>query len=41
MMSIDKQPLFPILVRFQQALQLNRWGERTQQSYVRNLRRLA
>jgi hypothetical protein len=37
-MSIDKEPLSPILVRFQQDLQLNRRGERTQQSYVRNVR---
>ncbi|MFN7891401.1 MAG: site-specific integrase [Pirellula sp.] len=38
-MSIDKEPLSPILLRFQQALQLNRRGERTQQSYVRNVRK--
>ncbi len=36
-MSIDNEPLSPILIRFQQDLQLNRHGERTQQSYVRNL----
>jgi site-specific recombinase XerD len=41
MMSIDKEPLSPILVRFQQDLQLNRRGERTQQSYVRNVRKFA
>lgn len=40
-MSIDKEPLSPILVRFQQDLQLNRRGERTQQSYVRNVRKFA
>jgi site-specific recombinase XerD len=41
MMSIDKCPLSPVLVRFQDDLQLNRCGERTQQSYVRNLRKFA
>ena len=40
-MSIDKEPLSPILVRFHQDLQLNRRGERTQQSYVRNVRKFA
>lgn len=35
-MSIDKEPLSPILIRFQQDLQLNGLKERTQQSYVRN-----
>ena len=41
MMSIDKEPFSPILVPFQQDLQLNRRGERTQQSYVRNDRKFA
>ncbi len=40
-MSIDKCPLSPVLVRFQEDLQLNRCGERTQQSYVRNLRKFS
>lgn len=40
-MSIDKEPLSPVLIRFQQDLQLNRRGERTQQSYVRNVRKFA
>jgi site-specific recombinase XerD len=40
-MSIDKEPLSPILIRFQQDIQLNRRGERTQQSYVRNVRKFA
>ncbi len=39
--SIDKEPLPPILIRFQQDLQLNGRGERTQQSYVRNVRKFA
>ena len=40
-MSIDKYPLSPILVRFQQDLQLNGQKERTQQSYVRNVRKFS
>ncbi len=40
-MSIDKCPLSPVLVRFQDDLQLNRCSERTQQSYVRNLRKFS
>jgi hypothetical protein len=41
MMSKDKEPISPILVPFQQDLQTNRRGERTQQSYVRNDRKFA
>jgi hypothetical protein len=40
-MSIDKEPLSPILIRFQQDLQLNGLKERTQQSYVRNVRKFS
>ena len=40
-MSIDKDPLSPILIRFQQDLQLNGLKERTQQSYVRNARKFS
>jgi len=40
-MSIDKDPLSPILIRFQQDLQLNGLKERTQQSYVRNTRKFS
>ena len=40
-MSIDKEPLSPILIRFQQDLQLNGLKERTQQSYVRNARKFS
>ncbi len=40
-MSIDKEPLSPILIRFQQDIQLNGLKERTQQSYVRNVRKFS
>ena len=40
-MSIDKQPLSAILIRFQQDLQLNGLKERSQQSYVRNVRKFS
>jgi integrase/recombinase XerD len=40
-MSIDKESLSPILIRFQQDLQLNGLKERTQQSYVRNVRKFS
>jgi hypothetical protein len=40
-MSVDKHPLSPILIRFQQGLKLNGLGERTQQSYTRNVRKFS
>jgi integrase/recombinase XerD len=40
-MSIDKKPLSAILIRFQQDLQLNGLKERSQQSYVRNVRKFS
>jgi site-specific recombinase XerD len=40
-MSVDKHPLSPILIRFQQDLKLNGLGERTQQSYTRNVRKFS
>ena len=40
-MSVDKYPLSPILIRFQQDLKLNGLGERTQQSYTRNVRKFS
>jgi hypothetical protein len=40
-MSVDKHPLLPILVHFRQDLKLNGLGERTQQSYTRNVRKFS
>ena len=40
-MSVDKHPLSPILIRFQQDLKLNGLGKRTQQSYTRNVRKFS
>jgi len=40
-MSVDKHPLSPVLIRFQQDLKLNGLGERTQQSYTRNVRKFS
>jgi integrase/recombinase XerD len=40
-MSKDQNPLSPILVRFQQDLKLNGLSERTQESYVRAMRKFS
>jgi site-specific recombinase XerD len=40
-MSKDKEPLSPILIRFQEDLQLNGLGETTQQSYGRAVRQFS